>query len=69
MGAMMLHWVAWLMRRPLTASPETEAGAAVVEYALLLAFIVLVAFVAIIFIGGTVTNGLNSSGSSLFVPH
>lgn len=43
-----------------------EGGASLVEYALLLAFIVAVAIVAIIAIGNTVSNSINNSTNTLF---
>ncbi|MDE3086880.1 MAG: hypothetical protein KGJ77_08955 [Acidobacteriota bacterium] len=58
----------WLLRVPGAGSGDHEAGAAVVEYAMLLAFITLIAFVAMQFIGGSVSHGLSSSGSSMFPP-
>lgn len=43
-----------------------EEGTSLVEYALLLAFIVVVAVVAMIAIGNTVSNSINSSTNTLF---
>ena len=43
-----------------------ETGASLVEYALLLALVALAALLALYFLGGTVSNSLSSSGSSLF---
>ena len=45
-----------------------ELGASLVEYALLLALIAVVAIVALHFLGGSVSNTLNSVGSSLNNP-
>lgn len=45
-----------------------EVGASLVEYALLLALIAVVAIVALHFLGGAVSNTLNSVGSSLNNP-
>jgi pilus assembly protein Flp/PilA len=45
-----------------------EAGASLVEYALLLALIAVVALVALSFLGGSVSNTLNSVGSSINNP-
>jgi len=45
-----------------------EIGASLVEYALLLALIAVVALVALHFLGGTVANTLNSVGSSINNP-
>jgi pilus assembly protein Flp/PilA len=45
-----------------------EIGASLVEYALLLALIAVVALGALHFLGGSVTNTLNSVGSSINAP-
>jgi len=45
-----------------------ELGASLVEYALLLALIAVVAIVALHFLGGAVSNTLNSVGSSINNP-
>ena len=45
-----------------------EQGASLVEYALLLALIAVVAIVALAFLGGSVSNTLNSVGSSINNP-
>jgi Flp pilus assembly pilin Flp len=42
-----------------------EVGASLVEYALLLALVAVVAIVALQFLGHTVANTLNSVGNSL----
>ena len=42
-----------------------EVGASLVEYALLLALIAVVALVALHFLGGSVANTLNNVGSSI----
>jgi len=42
-----------------------EVGASLVEYALLLALVAVVAIVALQFLGGTDANTLNSVGSSI----
>jgi pilus assembly protein Flp/PilA len=42
-----------------------EMGASLVEYALLLALIAVVAIVALNFLGGSVSNTLNSVGNSV----
>lgn len=47
---------------------KDEQGASLVEYALLLALIAVVAIVALAFIGGAVSNTLNSVGGSLNNP-
>jgi pilus assembly protein Flp/PilA len=49
-------------------SHRDERGASLVEYALLLALIAVVALVALTFLGGSVSNTLNSVGSSLNNP-
>ncbi|HYA67962.1 MAG TPA: Flp family type IVb pilin [Acidimicrobiales bacterium] len=45
-----------------------EAGASLVEYALLLALIAVVALASLHFLGGSVNNTLNSVGTSLNNP-
>ena len=45
-----------------------EIGASLVEYALLLALIAVVALGALHFLGGSVSNTLNSVGSSINAP-
>jgi Flp pilus assembly pilin Flp len=45
-----------------------ELGASLVEYALLLALIAVVAIVALHFLGGSVANTINNAGSSLNNP-
>jgi pilus assembly protein Flp/PilA len=45
-----------------------EVGASLVEYALLLALIAVVALVALHFLGGSVSNTLNNVGSSISKP-
>jgi pilus assembly protein Flp/PilA len=45
-----------------------ERGASLVEYALLLALMVVLAIVALVFLGGSVSNTLNSVGSSVATP-
>ena len=45
-----------------------QVGASLVEYALLLALIAVVAIVALHFLGGSVSNTLNSVGSSISNP-
>jgi Flp pilus assembly pilin Flp len=45
-----------------------EMGASLVEYALLLALIAVVAIVALHFLGGSVSNTLGSVGNSLNNP-
>jgi len=42
-----------------------EVGASLVEYALLLALIAVVALVALHFLGGSVANTLNNVGNSI----
>jgi pilus assembly protein Flp/PilA len=45
---------------------RSEAGASLVEYALLLALVAIACLVALQFVGGSVSNSLNSSGSSIW---
>jgi pilus assembly protein Flp/PilA len=45
---------------------QSEAGASLVEYALLLALVAIACLVALQFVGGSVSNSLNSSGSSIW---
>jgi pilus assembly protein Flp/PilA len=45
-----------------------ESGASLVEYALLLALIAVVAIVALHFLGGSVSNTLNTVGGSINNP-
>lgn len=61
---------AWSMLRAVTAAVvgrfrRNETGASIVEYALLLSLIAVVAILALYFLGGTVANSLSSSGNSL----
>ena len=51
-----------------TWNRRDEVGASLVEYALLLALIAVVALVALHFLGGSVANTLNSVGSSIAKP-
>ena len=51
---------------PGTGRDRDEAGASLVEYTLLLAFIVLVALVGMHFLGATTNNSINNSGNSIF---
>ena len=51
-----------------TWNRRDEVGASLVEYALLLALIAVVALVALHFLGGSVSNTLNSVGSSISNP-
>jgi len=46
-----------------------EVGASLVEYALLLALIAVVALVALHFLGGAVSNTLSSVGQSINAPN
>jgi Flp pilus assembly pilin Flp len=45
-----------------------EEGASLVEYAFLLVLVLVVALVAMQFVGNATANSINSSGSSLFNP-
>jgi len=49
-------------------STRDEAGASLVEYGLLLALIAVVALVSLHFVGGSVSNTLNSVGTSINNP-
>ena len=51
-----------------TWNRRDELGASLVEYALLLALIAVVALVALHFLGGSVANTLNRVGSSVNNP-
>ena len=51
-----------------TWNRRDEVGASLVEYALLLALIAVVALVALHFLGGSVANTLNNVGSSINNP-
>ena len=48
-----------------TWNRRDEIGASLVEYALLLALIAVIALVALHFLGGSVANTLNNVGSSI----
>jgi len=48
-----------------TWNRREEIGASLVEYALLLALIAVIALVALHFLGGSVANTLNNVGSSI----
>jgi len=57
--ATIVGWVrSWLPRRD-------EQGASLVEYALLLALIAVVAITALIFLGNTVSNTLNNVANAI----
>lgn len=45
---------------------KSEAGASLVEYSLLLALVAIACLIALQFVGGSVSNSLNSSGSSIW---
>jgi Flp pilus assembly pilin Flp len=51
-----------------TWNRRDEVGASLVEYALLLALIAVIALVALHFLGGSVSNTLNNVGSSISNP-
>ena len=55
-------------RREDVLNRTDEAGASLVEYALLLALVAVVAIVALKFLGGSVANTLNNVGSSVANP-
>ena len=52
-----------------TWNRRDEIGASLVEYALLLALIAVVALVALHFLGGSVSNTLNNVGGSINNPN
>jgi len=52
-----------------TWNRRDEVGASLVEYALLLALIAVVALVALHFLGGSVANTLSSVGQSINAPN
>jgi len=52
-----------------TWNRRDEVGASLVEYALLLALIAVVALVALHFLGGSVSNTLSSVGQSINNPN
>jgi len=58
---------AWNSRNDQLRSRD-DAGATLVEYALLLALIAVVAIVALQFLGGSVSNTLNTVGNSINNP-
>ena len=53
------------LQRLVPASVEDEAGQGLVEYSLILAFVVVVAIVALTFLGSDVSMALSSIGNSL----
>lgn len=46
---------------------DDDRGASLVEYALLLALIAMVCFLAVQYLGDTTSAGLNETGSSAFI--
>ena len=52
-----------------TWNRKGDVGASLVEYALLLALIAVVALVALHFLGGSVSNTLNNVGTSINNPN
>jgi pilus assembly protein Flp/PilA len=63
---MILSFVMQLFQAP--RMRRDESGASLVEYALLLALIAIVAIVALSFLGGSVSNTLNTVGGSINNP-
>jgi pilus assembly protein Flp/PilA len=63
---MIISFVMQLFQAP--RMRRDEAGASLVEYALLLALIAVVALVALHFLGNSVSNTLNSVGDSINNP-
>ena len=59
-------WIGNVLRACATRPLRTENGATLVEYTLLLVLVVIAAFVAMGFVGGSVSNSLNNSANSLF---
>ena len=53
------------LRTWLTSHARSERGASLVEYALLVALIALVCFVAVGFIGQSTSDGVSEAGSSV----
>ena len=63
---LLVPFVSWTIGRAREArSRGDQTGTSLVEYALLLLLIVIVAFVALHFLGGTVSNGLNNDVGSI----
>jgi len=67
MGLMNPFMNAWDKRNDVLRSRD-DSGATLVEYALLLALIAVVAIVALKFLGGSVSNTLNNVGNSINNP-
>ena len=65
MATLFLQIQTWL--RSVLPHRDDDRGAAVVEYALLLAFIFAVLLISVNVIGNTTSNGLDDAGSSGFV--
>ena len=65
MTSALLRLQSWI--RSALPNRDDDRGAAVVEYALLLAFIFAVLLISVSVIGGTTSNGLDDAGSSGFV--
>jgi pilus assembly protein Flp/PilA len=63
---MIISFVMQLFQAP--RMRRDESGASLVEYALLLALIAVVALVALHFLGNSVSNTLNSVGDSINNP-
>lgn len=61
----MLAWAICVVQA-WTAGRKADAGATLVEYALLLALVAIASIVALQFLGGSLSNSINTSGSSLF---
>jgi Flp pilus assembly pilin Flp len=62
--------LAWLVSRARDIvgrrGAQHEAGASLVEYALLLAMVAIACIVALQFLGGSVANSLNNTGHSIW---
>ncbi len=53
------------LRTWIGARVKSEVGASLVEYALLLGLIAVVAITALVFLGGTTNNIINNAGNDL----
>jgi Flp pilus assembly pilin Flp len=65
---LLCFWIDRVVHRLVSDSSREESGATLVEYTLLLVLVAIAAFVAMQFVGSTVSNSLNNSGNSLFSP-
>ena len=65
MATLLLQVPSWI--RSALPPRDDDRGAAVVEYALLLTFIMAVLLISVTVIGDTTSNGLDDAGSSGFI--